>query len=370
MTAPRVGVVVLAAGRSARLGRPKQLLPVSGRPLLERTLDLARTTALEPKVVVLGAAEQEIRAVVNLRGFDVVRNEDFASGQAGSLRAALDALPGDLDGVVVMLGDQPLTLDWLPEALAASFDPSAHVAARPRYADGAGHPVLLARALFSELRELTGDVGARDVLRRHATRVHEVALPGIPAPQDVDTEADYIALLRDWSSTGAPDVPRYCQRCGAAVEQRDIHGRLRPVCPRCRYTYFADPKLAAVVVVQIGGRIVLQRRAIDPGAGLWTFPGGFVDRGEDVAAAAAREVHEEVRLHVTDVRLLGVYADPGETVVLVAYHARADGQTPVAGDESSDVGLFDPRAVPPLAFPRDPRVLADWLRADRALSGK
>jgi molybdenum cofactor cytidylyltransferase len=361
----RIGCIVLAAGQSTRLGQPKQLLLVSGRPLLERTLDLARGTAFEPRIVVLGAYADDVERAINLRGWRVVRNPRFADGQATSLRAGLDALPADVDGAVVLLGDQPLVPSWLIDELTARFDPNAHVAVRPRYADGPGNPVLLGRELFPELLALAGDVGAREVLRRHAGRIAELDISARPAPRDVDTLEDYQQLLLDWAALGAPDVPRYCQRCAAEVGVRELHARWRPVCPQCGFTYFFDPKIAAAVVVEIDGRIVLQQRTIDPGMGRWTFAGGFVDRGEPVHVAAVREVREEIGIEINDPTLLGVYSEPGEMVVLVAFAASAPGQRPSIGDESSDVRLFDPDDLPELAFHRDARVLADWKRAHK-----
>ncbi len=177
--------------------------------------------------------------------------------------------------------------------------------------------------------------------------------------------ADFEALLLDWSSTGAPDVPRYCQRCAAETSFKEIHQRLRPWCPACGFTYYYDPKIATAVVVEIAGKVVLQQRAIDPGIGKWTFPGGFVERGEPVREAAVREILEEVGITVdpNDLKLINVYSEPGETVVLVAWHARADGQTPVIADrESTAVQLFSPDALPDLAFPRNARVLTDAQR--------
>ena len=360
MSPASVAVVVLAAGASTRLGRPKQLLPLSGRPLLERTLDITRSGPYEPRVLVLGAHVDAIESAINLRGFQVTHNPDFATGQASSLRAGLRALPESVDAAIVMLGDQPLVPVWLLAELAEAFDPTQHVAVRPRYAAGQGNPVLLGRTLFAELDTLDGDVGARAALLRHAGRVVDLDVRHYSTPSDVDTEADYASLLLDWSSTGAPDTPRYCQRCATTLTQRVIHQRLRPVCPACSFTYFYDPKLAVAVVVTIGNQIVLQRRAIEPGLGDWTFPGGFVDRGEMPEQAAAREVREEVGLQISNPNLLGVYAEAAQMVTLIAYHASADGQAPIVGDESSAVGLFDTDDLPELAFSRDAQVLADW----------
>jgi molybdenum cofactor cytidylyltransferase len=362
-----VAALVLAAGQSTRLGQPKQLLPVSGRPLLERTLDVVRATSLAPRLLVLGAFAEQIRADVDTRGFEVVVNPAYASGQAGSLRAGLAHLSDDVEGVVALVGDRPLVMPWHVDALVERFEPGRHAAVVLRYADGSRNPVLLARELFPRLATLEGDVGAREFLRHYHDRVVEIAITDRPAPRDVDTLDDYEALLLDWASLGAPDVPRFCQRCAAEVGLVERYGRLRPVCPQCNLTHFSDPKVVAAVVVEIDGKIVLQRRAIDPGMGLWTFPGGFVDRGELLPEAAAREVAEEVGLHVEpdDLELLGVYTLRGDWVVLVAYRARADGQSPTRGDESSDVRLFAPDDVPSLAFARDPLILAEWRRRRR-----
>lgn len=362
MTDGRVAAIVLAAGSSTRLGQPKQLLRVSGKPLLEHTLDVVRASSLEPRVLVTGAHAGDIEAAVNTRTFEIVRNRQFASGQASSLRAGIESLPDDVSGAVVLLGDQPLVPPWLLDSLVSGFEPSAHAAVRPRYADGPGNPVLISRGLFPEIAALSGDIGARDVLARHASNILLVDVPSRVAPRDVDTLDDFQNLLLDWAASGAPDVPRYCQRCASEVAFRESHARYRPICPNCNFTYFFDPKIAAIVVVEIDGRIVLHQRTIDPGRGRWTFPGGFVDRGEAVHDAAIRETREEIGVDARDLTLLGVYSEPGETVVLVAYAANADGQTPVVGDESIDVQTFDPRDLPDLAFHRDRIVIDDWLK--------
>lgn len=363
MSARPIAVVVLAAGTSSRLGRPKQLLLLSSQPLLERTLDVARQWQRGQRVLVLGSRADEIRAAINIEAYDVVVNADFATGQASSLRAGLAELSADTGAAIVLLGDQPLVQPWLLDSLSDAFDPETDVAVRPRYADGPGNPVLLARPLFPELMMLSGDVGARDVLRAHRDRVREIGWPGKPAPRDVDTADDYAALLLDWSSLGAPDSPRYCQRCAAEMEQRERHGRLRPVCPRCGFTWFADPKLAAVVVVELDGRILLHRRAIAPARGKWTLPGGYVDRGEDVEDAARREVREETGVRVDSLRPLGLFSEVGETVVLAAFSATANGQAIHRSSESLELRAFAPDELPPLAFHRDERIIDAWRRS-------
>ncbi|HMM41641.1 MAG TPA: NTP transferase domain-containing protein [Thermomicrobiales bacterium] len=362
MSAAPIAIVVLGAGTSSRLGRPKQLLLVSSQPLLERTLDIARDWTRGPRVLVLGSQADDIRALVNTEKYGVVVNPDFASGQASSLRAGLAALPDECAASIVLLGDQPLVQPWLLDSLATAFDPAADAAVRPRYSDGPGNPVLLARSLFPELMSLTGDIGARDVLRAHRDCVREIDWSRQPAPRDVDTPDDYAALLLDWAALGAPDIPRYCQRCASEMEWRERHGRLRPVCPHCGFTFFADPKLAAVVVVEVDGKVLLHRRAIDPARGKWTLPGGYVDRGEDVEDAARREVLEETGVRARELTPLGIFSERGETVVLAAFRATANGQTPRQSAESLELRAFDPDDLPPLAFHRDQLVIDAWRR--------
>jgi len=146
--------------------------------------------------------------------------------------------------------------------------------------------------------------------------------------------------------------------------EREVDGRLRPVCLACGAITYLDPKLAVAVVIERTGKILLGRRG--PGTrepGKWSFPAGFVERGEQVEAAAVREVREEVGLRVDLGPLLGLFSASGEPVVLAVYAAvRAEGEA-VAGDDLEAVGWFTPDALPELAFPRDAGVLADWLRA-------
>jgi len=154
---------------------------------------------------------------------------------------------------------------------------------------------------------------------------------------------------------------RFCPHCGRPVERRQAAGRLRPHCPVCRVTFFSDPKLAVAVLVIQQGRIVLQRRAIDPGLGRWTFPSGFVERGERVEDAAVREVREEVGLEVRLTQLLGLYSAAGHPVVLAVYLAEPIGGTLVAGEEVDRVGLFAPSELPDLAFDHDREIIRAWL---------
>lgn len=154
---------------------------------------------------------------------------------------------------------------------------------------------------------------------------------------------------------------RFCPHCGRSITERIVSGRPRPHCPTCGVTFFADPKLAVAVLVESRGQIVLQRRTIDPGLGRWTFPSGYVERGERPEAAAVREVLEEVGVQVRLTRLIGLYSRPGDPVVLAVYAGHAIGGSLVAGEETDAASLFAPDRLPQLAFAHDAEIIATWL---------
>jgi|SRR5579884_1189093 len=153
----------------------------------------------------------------------------------------------------------------------------------------------------------------------------------------------------------------YCQRCGAPTEEREIEGRRRPVCVACGAVAYLDPKLAVAVVIARGGQILLgERGPTTREPGKWSFPAGFVERGERVEDAARREVREEVGLDVELGPLLGLFSDSGETVVLAAFAAISAVGEAQAGDDLTAVAWFDAGALPDLAFPHDAEIVAAW----------
>lgn len=156
----------------------------------------------------------------------------------------------------------------------------------------------------------------------------------------------------------------YCVHCGLHLEMRPAFGRERPVCPGCGHVHFDDPKVAAGVLAEDNGRILLVRRGHDPMLGRWSFPSGYVDSGEVVEDAAIREVEEETGAIVTIERLLGVYSTRGEPVIFVAFAGAVTGGILRPGDEVLEARYFDPAALPDLAFPHDPAIVAAW-RATR-----
>ena len=146
---------------------------------------------------------------------------------------------------------------------------------------------------------------------------------------------------------------KFCMRCGTPLERNLLFGRPRPVCPACGWIYFADPKVAAGVLVESNGGVLLVRRVNEPGRGMWSFPAGFVDAGEDPMRAAERECLEETGLVVQTTGLLDVVAgrehERGADIVIV-YTALVTGGELLPGDDADQVDYFPRASLPPLAF--------------------
>jgi ADP-ribose pyrophosphatase YjhB (NUDIX family) len=163
---------------------------------------------------------------------------------------------------------------------------------------------------------------------------------------------------------------RFCPRCGGSLERRTLKGTEpeRPVCARCGFVFYLDPKVAVGTIIQShSGRIVLVRRAIEPGYGKWVFPGGYVDRGETLTSAAMREAREECGLDVRLDALVNLYSYAGRAPVIVVYAATATGGTLCIDDESLEVLEWDVAAIPwnDLAFRSTHEGLRDYLNGSR-----
>lgn len=146
---------------------------------------------------------------------------------------------------------------------------------------------------------------------------------------------------------------KFCPRCGAPVDHAERFGRIRAVCPQCGWVHFADPKVAAAVLVERDGRVLLVRRVNEPYRGLWTLPAGFVDAGEDPAEAAARECLEETGLRV---RVTGVVEvapgreHPRGADFILVYAAEVVDGSLVPADDADAADWFPRDSLPPLAF--------------------
>ena len=150
----------------------------------------------------------------------------------------------------------------------------------------------------------------------------------------------------------------HCQSCGGVTDERTVDGRLRPVCRSCGAVTYLDPKLAVAVVVQRDCMVLLGRRG--PGTrapGKWSFPAGFVERGEVVEEAAVREVREETGFTIALGPLVSLISAPGEAVVLAVYTGTILSGNERADDDLTELGWFSLDALPELAFPHDIEIL-------------
>ena len=159
----------------------------------------------------------------------------------------------------------------------------------------------------------------------------------------------------------------FCPVCGGPFESRLLRAGEpeRLVCTRCGFVFYLDPKVAVGTIIRDEhGHIVLVRRAIEPGYGKWVFPGGYVDRGEEVLVAALREAREETGLEIRIDRLVNVYSYPGRAPVIIVYSATMTGGCLACDEESLDAKFFAPDAIPwdELAFRSTQEALREVLQ--------
>lgn len=210
MNAPRIGIIVLAAGASARMGAPKQLLHYEGETLLRRAVRAARDSLCRPVIVVLGAQAEALKIEVGA-GVEVVVNQDWAEGLAASIRCGLRALETSTasraEACVLMLCDQPFITSAIINRLITAYETSGRLLVASEYAVNEettqGVPALFRRALFAELLSLRGAEGAKRIIKRHKAEAAFVAVP--EAAFDVDTPADYRRLMCKRDAAGRPN---------------------------------------------------------------------------------------------------------------------------------------------------------------------
>jgi molybdenum cofactor cytidylyltransferase len=197
--APRIAAVVLAAGRSSRMAPANKLLTeVDGQAMVARAVDAALASQAEPVFVVTGHDGSRVRQALGERNVTIVENPDYADGLSASLRAGISALPQDLDGAIVLLGDMPRVTAAHIDRLLAAFNPEeGRAICVPTWHAKRGNPVLWSSRFFPEMRALEGDAGARSLLRTHAEQVCEVEMPDDGILVDVDTPEALAALRAD-----------------------------------------------------------------------------------------------------------------------------------------------------------------------------
>jgi molybdenum cofactor cytidylyltransferase len=211
----RFGCILLAAGASTRMGRPKQLLPVAGQPLVARAAGAALASPAWPVVVVLGAHAEKIRPVLAHLPVLIAENPGWAEGLGSSIRAgvaALEKFSRSLDAALIALADQPAFSADAVARLVAAHETNGPGLTAARYAGRLGVPALFARKHFPALHALRGDEGARAILAAHAEQVAAVDLPQLAL--DLDTPADYEKFC--------PVSPAFSPRAASSVDSTSV----------------------------------------------------------------------------------------------------------------------------------------------------
>jgi molybdenum cofactor cytidylyltransferase len=193
---PNVGLVLLAAGGSTRLGAPKQMLPYQGRSLLRHAAEVAVASLCQPIIVVLGANAERLQQEVDQLPVRVVENLRWAEGMSTSVGAGIEALIGvsePIEAAVFMLCDQPFASSQIINEIVKAYTSTGKPIVASQYREALGVPALFSRPLFSELTALSGDQGAKKVIAQHIHEVFGIAFPG--GAIDIDTPKDYEQLL-------------------------------------------------------------------------------------------------------------------------------------------------------------------------------
>ncbi len=198
-SAPRVAALVLAAGKSSRMGAANKLtLEIGGKPMVAHAVDAALGSAASPVIVVTGHGDHDVRAALADRPVRFVHNPDYAEGLSTSLRVGAAALPDDIDAVAVCLGDMPGIAAAHIDRLIAAFDPDeGRTICVPTFAGKRGNPVLWGAQYLPEMRDLKGDVGAKHLIGEHEDAVCEVPMPDDAPLTDIDTPEEYGAAAEE-----------------------------------------------------------------------------------------------------------------------------------------------------------------------------
>ncbi|HIE38574.1 MAG TPA: hypothetical protein EYP77_05830, partial [Anaerolineae bacterium] len=203
----QIAGVLLAAGGSTRLGRPKQLLEWQSKPMVAHVADIALAAGLAPVVVVLGHAAKEVRAALAARPVQTAMNWRWKEGLSTSVQVGLAMLPPDIDGAIFLQCDQPLVPADLLRRLVARFEETGAPIVHPTHRGQRATPVLFARPLFPELAAVTGDRGGRVLLDRYANDIAVVEVEDPRLLVDIDTPEDYRRLLEMRDSNLPSAIP-------------------------------------------------------------------------------------------------------------------------------------------------------------------
>jgi molybdenum cofactor cytidylyltransferase len=193
-----IAAVVLAAGRSSRMGTHKLLLPLGDRPVIAHVVAAACASGADPVLVVLGHGAERVRAALPPSRVQIVENPAYAGGMASSLRVGIAAVPAECAGALVLLGDQPLITAALLDRLIAAARQAPDTIVSAAYGGRRGSPVYFPRMDFVALEAVAGDEGGRSVLAQHPDRVRLVECADVGSALDVDDPVGYERIRVEW----------------------------------------------------------------------------------------------------------------------------------------------------------------------------
>ena len=191
-----ISAVILAAGLARRMGKPKLLLKLGDKTVIEHVVDNALAAGIGETIVVLGAHQEEFRQVLTGRNIITVDNARFHEGQGTSVAAAAAAVSPQATGILFLMGDQPFVSVSLINRLIQEFDDSKALIVRQA---GSGTPAVFRTELLTELKQLSGDVGGRQLIEKYPATVRTVNLAAPPETIDLDTEQDYENARELWA---------------------------------------------------------------------------------------------------------------------------------------------------------------------------
>jgi len=186
-----INAIVLAAGQSKRMGKPKPLLRFRNTTFLEQIISQLKCSNVDRIIVVLGAGARAIKKSLDLSGTDVVVNKDYRKGQLSSLLAGLENTPADTEAILVCLVDNPFISKAVVNRLISKFKKTKSPIVVPVFNKKRGHPALFARSLFKELRNAPAQEGARHVLHSNNEKILELEMPESGILVSIDTPEDY-----------------------------------------------------------------------------------------------------------------------------------------------------------------------------------
>ena len=201
--------IILAAGTSTRLGRPKQLLMIDGKPMLARVIQCALQSELDHTVVVLGHQAAEIQKVLkselNHPKLEIVVNRNFRSGLAGSLKTGLTRVMADFSATMILLADHPFQETFIINTILNRYKNSDKAICVPVHRGRRGHPVILNQRFYAEMMSLCGDIGAREIIENHPEQLTLVELESARSFMDIDSEEDLARALGISARNGPED---------------------------------------------------------------------------------------------------------------------------------------------------------------------